>query len=98
MCSDCRIRALERKKAQFQPLEDGKSLQPRPRYPSRSKKIWRDRFEAARKSLIQDIRWFIRGRQWKDADEWLYGRIKRDGWAAQKYRKARAEAKTHGAI
>lgn len=98
MCQDCREQGLRRKAEQFMPPREGKPLHQRQQYPSRSRKVWKDRFDAARKSLIQDIGWFIQGRKWKDADKWLYGRIKRDDWTAQRYRKARAEAKAHGAI
>lgn len=98
MCQDCRIRGLERKKEQFEAPREGRPLHQRPSYPSKSRKVWRDRFESARKSLKQDIEWFIRGREKGWSDSWLYKAVKRNDWVAQKYRKARAEAKRYGAI
>lgn len=97
MCEDCRVQSLERKKAQFMEPRERKVLHQRPSYPSKSKKVYRDRFMAARKILLQNIEWYQTGRKqgYKD-DGWFYQRIKRDGWSAQRYRKARAEAKAHG--
>jgi len=96
MCSDCREANLKRKQAQFdepvvRPLKKGG-------YASKSKKVWRDRYEAARKSLKQAIEWYARARERGYADSWLYERLKRDNWWAKKYREARANAKAHGAI
>ncbi len=100
MCEDCRIRNLERKRAQFdepraKPIKKGG-------YESKSKKVWRDRYEAARTYLklcvgryVEGIR---RGYYLPGNDSWIYGRIKRSDWVASKYRKARADAKAHGAI
>lgn len=67
-------------------------------YPSKSKKVYRDRFEAARKWLLHDIEWFIRGRERGWTDSWFYKRLERNSWVVQRYRRARAEAKKHGAI
>lgn len=98
MCEDCRIRNLERKKAQFEAPREGRPLHQRKEYPSKSKKVYRDRFEAARKDLKRDIEWYIRGREQGVTDGWFYKRLELKDWIVQKYRKARAEAKKHGAL
>lgn len=67
-------------------------------YTSKSKKVWRDRFEAARKSLLRNIEWYAEGRRRGWTDSWFYNRLSRDGWVAKRYREARAAAKAHGAL
>ena len=96
MCRDCREQNLERKRAQFdepraKPIKRGG-------YESKSKKVYRDRFEAARKDLKRAIEWYADRHRRGWFDDWFYERLKRDGWYATRYRKARAEAKKWGAI
>ena len=100
MCRDCREQNLQRKREQFEeprakPIKHGG-------YESKSKKVWRDRFEAARKDLKRNIERYVDGvrRGWHPMgnESWLYGRLKRDDWTVQRYRRARAEAKAKGAI
>ena len=96
MCEDCRVRALERKRAQFdepkaRPIKKGG-------YESKSKKVWRDRYEAARKDLKRAIEWYADARKRGWEDNWLYQRLERNGWYAKRYRETRANAKAHGAI
>ena len=103
MCEDCRVRALERKRAQFdepkaRPIKKGG----RHGYESKSKKVWRDRFEAARKDLKHDVERYrdalARGWITTRSDHWMYNKVKRVDWYAKRYCEARAEAKAHGAI
>lgn len=97
MCEDCRIAALERKREQFMPPREDKPLK-RGGYASKSKKVYRDRFEAARKDLKQAIEWYARARKQGRVASWLGGRLERNGWYPTRYRRARAEAKRYGAI
>lgn len=96
MCEDCRIAALERKREQFMPTRW--RLLKRGGYASKSKKVYRDRFEAARKDLKQAIERYARARKQGRVASWLGGRLERNGWYPTRYRRARAEAKLHGAI
>lgn len=96
MCQDCRISNLERKKEQFEEPKD--RPQKKGGYPSKSKKVYRDRYDSARKSLKQDIEWYRWGLQHGCAGSWFYRRVERSGWIAKRYREARAAAKAHGAI
>lgn len=96
MCRDCREQNIERKRAQFddpraKPIKKGG-------YASKSKKVYRDRFEAARKDLKRAVEWYAdyHRRGWFDG--WMHERLERNGWYAKRYRVARAEAKLHGAI
>lgn len=96
MCRDCREQNIQRKIEQFnEPKERRHNAGT---YPSKSKKVYRDRFEAARQSLKQVIERYARARERGYGDSWLYERVKRDNWWAKKYREARAEAKARGAI
>lgn len=102
MCEDCREQNLWRKREQFdaahrevRPLKKGG-------YASKSKKVWRDRFEAARKDLKHDIERYHdalkRGWITSRSDDWFYNKVKRNDWYAKRYREARANAKAHSAI
>lgn len=98
MCEDCREQNLERKRRQFddahrevRPIKKGG-------YASKSKKVYRDRFEAARKDLKRAIEWYARAHARGWYDDWGHERLERDGWYATRYRKARAEARRMGVI
>lgn len=96
MCRDCREQNIERKKAQFdepvaRPIKHGG-------YASKSKKVYRDRFEAARKDLKRAVEWYASARKRGWQNSWGYERLERNGWYAKRYRMARLEAQRHGAI
>ena len=96
MCQDCREQNLQRKREQFEeprekPLKKGG-------YPSKSKKVYRDRFEAARKDLKRAVQWYADAHKRGWYDDWGHERLERNGWYATRYRRARAEAKRMGAI
>ena len=98
MCEDCRERNIERKIEQFMPPRERGCLKQRKEYPSKSKKHYRDRFEAARKDLKRAIEWYADARKRGWGASWLYKRLERTEWLPTRYRKARAEAKAFGAI
>lgn len=98
MCEDCRIQSLKRKREQFMAPRESKPLHQRSNYPSKSKKVYRDRFMAARKDLLKDIERYKTGRERGYKGMWFYHKLERNSWSAQKYRKAWAEAKKHEAI
>lgn len=83
---------------QIDPPDRARTLERRTSYPSKSKKVWRDRFHSARLALKRDIDWYIRGRENGYEDKYFYKRIQRSEWSARRYREARCAAKAHGAI
>lgn len=96
MCQDCREANLKRKREQFE--EPKERRHNTGTYPSKSKKVWRDRFEAARKDLKRAIEWYARARERGYEDSWLYQRLGRNDWYPKRYRQARADARKHGAL
>lgn len=98
MCEDCRAQNLERKREQFMPPKEDRPIRGRSRYPSKSKKVYRDRFEAARKDLKRAVQWYADAHKRGWYDDWGHERLERNGWYAKRYREARAEAKKHGAL
>ena len=100
MCEDCREQNLKRKREQFEeprakPLKKGG-------YESKSRKVWRDRYESARKDLKGEIERYQdalrRGWITTRSDDWFYNKVRRLDWYAKRYREARANAKAHSAI
>ena len=80
------------------PATGPKDLTKRRQYDSKSAKVWRDRYESARRSLKQDIEWYVRRHNEGRAHDFLTGPIRRHDWTADKYRKARAEMKRRGLL
>lgn len=87
-----------KRKQRTQDPPEHRDLTPRPAHDSKSKKVWRDRFQAARASLLRDIGWYVMGRERRWSDGFMYGRLKRNGWVCKRYRQARQAAKERGAI
>lgn len=97
-CKSCSKHKTVSARRQLQPDQCTRLKKGMGDYPSKSKKVYMDRFLAARKALLRDIEWYktAHDRGWEH--NWLYSRLERNGWNVKKYREARKKAKELGLL
>lgn len=87
--------------------EESRCLRGKSAYPSKSKKVYMDRYLAARKWLIWSIEHYQTGYEQrkkhppKPNDRWVYWggeALKRNDWGVRKYNVARAKCKELGLL
>lgn len=97
-CSGCQRNKQISTLRQLQPDEVSRCRKGFGKYPSKSKKVYMDRYLAARKQLLEAIKRYRHAYERGYANSWMYERLKRDSWWVKKYREARVIVKKLGLV